>query len=267
MTDTNNQLISQLETLGLHKTEAKLYIAGISFSESVSVTELKHKTGLKRPTIYHNLGLLQQRGIVAVVVSQRGNRYIFSEPTELERSIHDEVRQAKSKLRTLSLLMDELESLRPAESNSAISVRHFQGEQGVKTIVDMALFCKKPEWKIIAPLNNFFREFDPAYARYYTATRKRHGIVSKTLWEKPDPAGMPLNAKELVNRQPRYLPETMIDTFSSTVILFDNKIAIIASVKEQSAVLLESEEFYKLFSALFDGLWNISVPYQDTHPS
>jgi hypothetical protein len=53
----------------------------------------------------------------------------------------------------------------------------------------------------------------------------------------------------------------MTGQFSSTVIMFDNKIALISSMKEQSAILIESDEFTQLFGALFEGLWNISEPY------
>ncbi|HTB48799.1 MAG TPA: helix-turn-helix domain-containing protein [Verrucomicrobiae bacterium] len=253
------ETLSQLEALGLGKTEAKLYVAGLAYAHAVGVNELQKRTGLKRPTIYHNLDLLAARGLVAKVSSLNRTLYTFSSPDQLERAVEAEVREAKTKLRTLAQLLKQLESVQPA-ANQTI-VRHFEGIQGIKTVVDMALFCQEPLWRVIAPMDNFFREFDERYAQYYLVTRKRHGIKSKTLWERPDPGGRQLTRQEISERQPRYLPEVMQRRFTATTILFDNKIAIVTSLNEQSAILIESAELSSLFVALFEGLWAGSTPY------
>ena len=176
--------------------------------------------------------------------------------------VQSEVREAKAKTRVLAQVMKQPEGLRPADSNT--SIRHFEGIQGIKTVVDMALFCQKPEWRIIAPVDNFFRQFDERYARYYMMTRKRHGIKTKTLWELPGPSHRPLTKQEVRERNPRFLPESMHGRFAPVTILFDNKVAIITSLKEQSAILIESNELSELFAAMFEALWDISTPYEQS---
>ncbi len=254
-------ITSQLEALGLGKTEAKVYVAGLSYAHGVGVNELQKRTNLKRPTIYHNLDLLAARGLVAKVSSLNRTLYTFSPAAQLERTVEAEVREAKAKLRTLAQLLKELETVQPTADQTV--VRHFEGIQGIKTVIDMALFCQQPLWRVIAPVNNFLREFDERYAQYYLVTRKRHSIKSKTLWEQPDPEGRPLTRQEIAERQPRYLPEVMRGQFTATTILFDNKIAIITSLAEQSAILIESAELSNLFVALFEGLWASSTPYDN----
>lgn len=253
----SDEIVKELESLGLGKTEARLYLAGLSFPQSVSVPELQKQTDLKRPTIYHNLNLLMSRGLVSKVESLNKTLYIFSPPAQLERNVEAEVRDAKAKMKTLARLSKQLEELQP--NIGQVSVRHFEGIQGIKTVVDMALFCKTPKWQVIAPADNFFSQFDERYASYYLITRKRHGIKSKTLWEKPIGGGRPLSKEELIERNPRYLPKSMQGQFSTTTIIFDNKVAIITSMKELSAVLVESSELSSLFSAMFEGLWEVST--------
>jgi predicted transcriptional regulator len=255
-----NDMAQQLQVFGLNKTEAQLYLTGLAYAEGVGVQELQKRTGLKRPTIYHNLDLLANRGLVAKVASLNRTLYVFSPPEQLERGVEAEVRQAKAKLRTLATLTKQLTDLQP-QSDSTI-VRHFEGVQGIKTGVDMALFCRQPTWRVIAPRDNFFRQFDNKYAQYYLVTRKRHGIKSRTLWERPDQAGRSLTKQELAERQPRYLPDVMRGQFNATTIIFDNKIAIITSLHEQSAVLIESTELSQLFGAFFEGLWSASTAYE-----
>lgn len=260
MIDNNLNIKVQLEALGLGSTEAQIYITGLSYGHAVSVQELQKRTALKRPTIYHNLSLLSARGLVAKVTSANKTLYMFSPPDQLERNIEDEVREAKSKLHTLASVMKQLEVVQPRAGET--HVRHFEGVQGIKTVIDMALYCRAPFWRVIAPVNNIFRELDDAYSRYYVRTRKLHDIMSKTLWEGADPTGRTLTKTEIAQRQPRYLPPLMKGQFDSTIIIFDNKIAMITTMKEQSAVLIESDELTKMFTAMFEGLWASSTPYE-----
>lgn len=246
--------------LGLGRTEAKLYVAGLAYKHAVGVNELQKRTGLKRPTIYHNLNLLTTRGLVSKVSSLNRTLYNFSGPEQLEHMVASEVREAKAKTRVLAQVLKQLEGLRPADSDT--SVRHFEGIQGIKTVVDMALFCQRPQWQVISPVDNFFRQFDERYARYYILTRKRHGIKTKTLWELPGPGHRLLTKQEIRDRNPRFLPESMHGKFAPVTILFDNKVAIITSLKEQSAILIESNELSDLFKAMFEALWEVSTPYE-----
>lgn len=254
-------IIPELESLGLGKTEAKLYVAGLPYAEPVGVQELQKVTGLKRPTIYHNLELLASHGLVSKVTSMNRTLYMFSAPESLERNVEAELREAKAKIHVLARVVKQLEAIQP--TSSQMTIKHLEGIQGIKTAVDMALFCRKPEWRIIAPIDNFFRTFDARYAEYYLVTRRRHGIKARTLWEQPDSEGRRLTKQEIADRNPRFLPEVMRGQFNATTLLFDNKAAIITSEKEQSAIIIESAELSSLFGALFEGLWSVSIPYAD----
>lgn len=248
-----------LRELGLSKSEAAIYVAGIAYSRPVGVQELQKRTSMKRPTIYHAVHQLETRGLVSKTMALNRTLYSFAPPIELERMVQAEIRTAKQKLRTVSLLARELAEV--TGDAASTSVRHYEGIEGIKAVVEMALYCRKPEWRIIAPVENFFSEFDEAYARYYVQTRKRHGITSKTLWEKPKVQGRPLTPEEIAEREPRYLPESMQGAFKTTTILFDNKVALITSLNEQSAVLIESAELSQTYGAMFEGLWAGSTPY------
>jgi len=53
----------------------------------------------------------------------------------------------------------------------------------------------------------------------------------------------------------------MHGTFKSVIILFDDKTAIISSLKELSGVMLQSQEIHDTMLALFEGLWVNSEKY------
>jgi sugar-specific transcriptional regulator TrmB len=257
---------SKLSLLGLSDTEAKLYQAGLSIGKSIGVIQLQKLVSLKRPTIYHALDTLAAKGLVAKVASANRQLYSFTPPSQLERLMEAGIVQAQRKLRLAVQLTPILENLQLQAGSTIVS--HYEGVEGVKAVIDMALFCKVPKWDILAPRKNFFSEFDERYSRYYLTTRKRHDIVSRSLWERtPDgkfltPGGKPLDKDDLAERQPRYLPQLMQGKFKSTMILFDDKVALISSLSGLSAILITSEEIHDFFEAMFEGLWSVSTPYR-----
>lgn len=258
----DNEVTSKLNTLGLSETEAKLYQVGLAHIHSTGVIQLQKQTGLKRPTIYHALDTLMTKGLVAKVAAANRQLYSFTPPSQLERLMEAEILQAQRKLKLAVQLVPTLENLQ-IESGGTI-VSHYEGTEGVKAVIDIALFCKVPKWDILSPKKNFFSEFDNRYSIYYLNTRRRHKITSRSLWEKVE-GGRPLTKTEIIERQPRYLPKVMLGKFASTVIIFDDKVAIISSLKSLSAVLITSTELHDFFKAIFEGLWSISTPYKEAN--
>lgn len=246
----NDELTSKLNLLGLSETEARLYQVGLASGTSVGVIHLQKETGLKRPTIYHALDTLADKGLAAKVKAANRQLYNFTPPERLERLAEQEIVQAQRKLRLAIQLVPELNKVKLQSGTTIVS--HYEGIEGIKAVVDMALYCKKPSWDIIAPAKNFFSEFDPKYANYYLRTRRYHGIKSRTIWEEKANS-RPLTKSELVERNPRYMPKLMQGRFNSTMILFDNKIAIISSLNNLSAILITSDELHAFFKTLCGG--------------
>src|SRR3989339_80013 len=94
----------------------------------------------------------------------------------------------------------------------------------------------------------------------FMITRKRKKISARSLWESKADKKV-LTPEDLKQRQPRILPNIMYGKFKSIIIIFDDKVAIISSLKESSAILIQSREVHDTMLALFDGLWHISKEY------
>lgn len=257
-----SSLHQQVELLGLTPSEARLYVAGLGHA-GLGVHELSRMTGMKRPTIYHGLHLLEQKGLVAK--KGTGRRLVFvMQPPERLRETLDEATKVIEKKRDL------LESLLPlfvrsSASSGTTQVQHLEGVEGMKTLVEEALYCKSRTWDILAPKRNFFSEMDPVYAKNFLATRKSRGIKARSLWERPDISTLPkrrLTSDEIQDRHPHYLPQEFGGRFSSTLILFDDKAAFLSSFHERQGILLQSQEVHDLLRVMFDGLWLVSEPYE-----
>jgi len=128
-------------------------------------------------------------------------------------------------------------------------------------VVEEALYARQRHWDIIAPIDNFFSQFNREYAKYFITTRQTRQITARTLWEDKT-GGRNLSHEEIKARNPRYLPINMKVKFKTVIIIFDDKVAHITSTKEMSAVLIQSQEVSDTMRAMFDGLWEVSREYK-----
>ncbi|NQV89915.1 helix-turn-helix domain-containing protein [Candidatus Uhrbacteria bacterium] len=250
----------QLNALGLTSTEAKIYLAGLGRS-GIGVQELSKETQVKRPTVYHALETLIQKGLVSK--KGTGARRIFhmSSPENIGHLLDSQIAGLEEQKKGLEILIPLLIARIDETSSETIEVSQYEGIEGIKMVVEEALYCKKRHWDIIAPKRNFFSEFDKNYAQYYLSSRRRRGITSRSLWEKTledakhTPGGHKVTPETVKERNPRYLPSVMSGKFASVMILFDDKVALISSYKTLTAVLIRSTEIHEFMKTMFEGLW------------
>ena len=251
-----NELLRQI---GLTDTEVSIYLSGLS-RKNVGVSELIKETGINRTTIYHALETLSQKGLVAKKGTGSRLNFIMVQPDNLQRLLDSKIKILQSQKESLKEVIPFLVGMQ-GKSGARINVSHFEGIEGIKTVIEEAIYCRERKWDIIAPAENFFSEFDKEYAKYFLEARRRKGIVSRSLWEKTENR-KPLSEIEKKERNPRLLPSVMYGKFRSVIIIFDDKVAFITSLKELSAILVQSREIRDTLDAIFEGLWTGSKEYR-----
>lgn len=259
MIDNIEKIQKTLKNLGFTETESKIYITGLAY-DAIGVTKLSKLTGIQRTTIYHAIETLEQKGLISKRVQSGKLNFSMVSPEELESVLNQKIADLERCRPEIKEIMPFLSQKVPAGENARIY--QFEGIQGIKTVVEEALYCKSRTWDIIAPAKNFFSEFDKQYARYYSQQRKLNGIKSRTLWESKPGSTMSLSSEERKQRNPRILPKAMHGRFSSVVIIFDDKVALISSLVERSAVIIKSKDFSQTIGTMFEGLWSVSSEYQ-----
>ncbi len=254
-----DQITTILKSLGLTATETTIYLAGLDFP-SIGVKELEKITGIKRTTIYHALNTLMHKGLVANKGTANRLAFIMTEPKDIKRLITSQIQVLQDQQKELDQVLPLLQPKNARQLGQA-NVLHYEGISGIKLVVEQALYCKSRHWDIIAPNKNFFSEFDKKYADYFIQTRQTRQITARSLWEN-NPGRRSLTPEEIKDRNPRYLPEIMQGHFQSVMIIFDDKVAIISSLDELSAILIQSKEINDFFKAMFEGLWLGSKEYK-----
>ena len=256
MNETEQLLIN----IGLTSTEARIYLAGLA-SEPLTIPELVRKTKIKRPTIYHAIGTLIEKGLVAERKTGKHSNFSMSDPENIRALIEIQKETIEERARKLNDLIPLLAQQKNSEKKEVVSAIQYTGIEGMKMVMDLAFSCKSAHWDVIAPYKNFLREYDKDYAQRYLSARKYYGITSRTLWEEGMRDGHQLTREEIQERNPRLMPQVMHGKFKSMMILFDDKIAIFSSYDKLSAILITSKDLYTMFQAMFDGLWESSKQY------
>jgi HTH-type transcriptional regulator, sugar sensing transcriptional regulator len=251
---------SLLEDIGLTDTEARIYLTGLAY-ESIGVQELSTKTSIKRPTIYHAMGTLMSKGLISERRIGSKIRFTMCPPGRLKDYVEEQKRILESKKNKVAEIIPLLEKRQGMKGKEEVSVVEYKGIEGVKMVFDIAFYAKSKYWDVIAPVNNFLRQYDEEYAGYYMKARKMYGITSRTLWEHK-PGARKLSVQEVRDRNPRFMPKSMQGRFKTMMIIFDDKVAIFSPLDTLSAILITSKETAEMFRALFDGVWEVSEKYE-----
>jgi sugar-specific transcriptional regulator TrmB len=251
-------ITNYLESIGLSKTESHLYVTGLK--KPSTIDDLIKSTPIKRSTAYHAIKTLQGKGLVS---SNRENGRLLFTMTSAN-NIANYLDHQSNELERKQVELERLRPLFPAPletKSSNYNVTHFDSIEGLKKVVDVALECVNPEWRVIAPRQNFFSDYDQDYARYYLTKRQAHKIKARTLWETPvdrKSSSSKLTLGDLVSRNPRYLPAKYSGKFKAVIIIFDDKVAYLSSLKNTESLLIQSSEFTSTMQVMFDALWDTS---------
>lgn len=238
--------------IGLNKSQARLYLAGLKLGSS-KVSQLMTETGVKKPNIYVALDGLVENNLA--LESKVGKELIFTmeQPSALSDYVAVQAQQVAQKG---SRLGEVIESFPKTKTNPKPSspAKHFLGEEKIKKAIDIALSCQSRHWDIVAPVDNFIARCDKSYIGYFKKARRGQRITSRSLWESKF-ADKDLTLSDLISRKPRYLPEKYKGNFSGMMILFDKKVLFVGL---SQAELIIDPDTYSVCNLLFDSLWSVS---------
>ncbi len=246
-----------LTSIGLTDTEIQTYIAGLREGPSSPQTLAKF-TGISRTTLYSALGTLEQKGMTARSAEGGRTTFTMSPPETVGYKLTESIEDLERKRDDFGEILPLFDRILKQESTQTHVALH-EGEQAVKTVIDMALFCASRKWKIIAPTQNYFTDVSPEYGEYHMKIRKQRGITTQALWERSFVAKRRFSKEDVQLRKPRLLSKSFEGKFKSIVILFDQKVAFINSHASGSAIIIESPEVHSMMEIFFDGLYTASA--------
>lgn len=243
------QLEDSLARLGIDGKRAKLYLAALELGEA-PITAIAKKAGISRTTAYDVLGRLLQEGLVTQVEKSGRLHVLAEDPAALVRALEGRRQLAQG-------LIPELRSV---YNRSAVKprVRYYEGAEGIRTVLLDTLACRSKQLRGILSMVDLFEVPGLKEMEQYIARRIAAGISLRVVRSRVKEAGDIWPTRRADLRELRYTPDGLV--FTMTTYIYDHKVSVISSRRENFGMIIESEELAKLQEALFEVLWRASEP-------
>lgn len=128
----NNDTIRYLQTLGLSRDEAMLYLALLKGARSH--LELARATGINRTKVYRLADDLEKRSLISSQTDDSGTLLVAGDPSTLEVELVNREESLKNQRAVFSKLLPSLEQTKLVASTK-FSVQTYEGVEGFKQML------------------------------------------------------------------------------------------------------------------------------------
>ena len=244
-----------LKNMGLSEKEATIYLAGLK-AGPILASQVSRKTGFTRQHTYDLLKVLEQKGFLSKLGKNYGQRFVMEDPKNLKNVIGRQKSKLEKLEEKLNTLLPEMESFYSSKG-IVPKIKFFEEIEGIKELYEDMLNCRSKEHYYLGSLKEMSAVVGEEYFSNMVARRIEKKIHSKSIRTKAHESGNEFYEEEKThNREVRYTPEDV--KYLQTMVLYDEKVAVISSQRENFGFVVESEEFYATMKILFDSLWDKS---------
>ncbi len=240
-----SNITQTLTQFGLTPNQTKVYLALLELGEA-RVQDTAQRAKILRTTAYEVLEQLKSIGVVSMFHRKRVRMYMAEPPKKLSHLLD-------AKQKTIQEILPELESLYNT-SGTKPKIRYYEGLEGYKTVYEDTLTAENKKLYGILSMKDIFDTLGEAYIDECIKRRVSAGIHlfvirSESKEVKPTWKNTPQELRTL-----RYAPQNFI--FPLTMFIYNNKVSLLSSKRENFGLIIGSKEFMETQKALFDVLWS-----------
>ena len=136
-------------------------------------------------------------------------------------------------------------------------ISFFEGLEGIKTVLDDTLNVQNKTLRGILSMEDLYKIPGKKFMDDYVKRRIEAGLRLRVIRSKSKDIASDWSGGFAENRDLRYPPVNMV--FDMTTYIYDNKVGLISSAKENFGMIIESQEFSRNMGYLFEALWQISA--------
>ncbi|MBI2109036.1 MAG: hypothetical protein HYT93_02530 [Parcubacteria group bacterium] len=248
-------MLKELQEFGLSENEARVYLASLEIGKATAEEISKH-AGVKRPTTYVQIESLMQKGLLSSFDEGKKTYFAAESPEHLERIIIAKKTETARKEKELEKLLPDLKKIFE-HAGVRPRVRFFEGKEGLLTIREEMLKAKNKEWFIIYSHDALSAVFSDKERDAYSKKRIANNIHSKIIYTNKEGKFTNEDIKltqKLTER--KYFPQEKLN-LSSDMIIFDNKVVLMALKEKLFGVIIESDEITKSMKSVFAVVWEV----------
>lgn len=248
---TNMEIKEKLKKLGLKSGEILAYLAILRLQRA-NPHQIANEAHIERTTIYNILDSLTERGLILKSFTGKRISYMAEQPERLKLMVDEQQN-------IVGQLLPYLKALQGSKGSKPI-IKFYENLAGIRSVLTESLNCQEKMRRDLAFVDNVTRALGLRFVQNQINERVKKGIHVRSLRRLPEnnktsEKDWYLNKEnKYILREVRYLPEAI--KFDPLIIIYDHTVAIISSVKESYALVIESLEFSQAMKILFDIVWS-----------
>ncbi len=249
------ELAKKLTGLGLTEKQARIYLSVIQHGCS-TILEIFRDTHIQRPTIYENIPILENLGLMETTLKGKKKYFIATDPTHIQALVDGKQKIANE-------LVETIDSIKKGEKPHS-PIRLYSGREGAKHLAQAILRSKTKRVYTIGNRALLYQLFSEHDLHNLWKSRAQKGIHIDTLYPATDEAALLANTDYnpagnfRYDRDTRILPPYI--PFSVMYTIVDDNVLFWSSVEENFFFRFSSPSYADSMKALFSTLWNISRP-------
>ncbi len=244
------------EDLGLSENTHRVYLQLIENGTS-SARMLAENLSIPRPSVYDNLKILIQKGLV--IERNEGNKKLFQVD-----DVKNLPRLLKNKITSLQKEESDLENLLPKllMQTQAIEpkIKFYSGVEGVRQVLNDMLWYKNIDTVALWPISEMVELLGKEYMADMNRKRIRQKLSTRGIWPEDKRVNLKdhpfLGVGDKFYREIRIAPKGM--TWNMSYWVYADKVAFISSRKETFGFVIHSRDFAEMIKAQFEVIWKAS---------
>ena len=244
------------EQLNLSENAHRVYMRLLENGRA-SARQLAENLNMPRPSVYDNLNILIQKGLV--LEHEEENKKLFQVD-----DVKNVSRLLKEKISFLEKEQKEFEHILPTLSIQTSSIqpkiKFYSGTEGVKQVLSDILWYKNIETYSMWPVSEMVHVLGEEYFAKHNRDRIKRKISVRGIW----PQDKTLSLKDYPMfgtgeghlRELRFAPKGT--TWKMGSWLYADKVAFISSRDETFGFIIHSKDFADWHRAQYEMVWNAS---------
>lgn len=252
----NEELIKQVEDLGLSNKEARVYLANLMLGPA-GVQQIADTSGIKRVTTYVILEALVNLGLVSQTTHAKKTLFNAEAPDNLRRLLEKREESLNDQKQHLKELLPELKKLKTLPKSTP-SIKFYDGTEGIRTVVKTVIQESK-ELGVkqvfgISNLDELHSVFPEIAAAETNPDRVNAGIRSQIIYtSERGPIYEHGDSNKL--RESRYLSSNDYPIHGDMAIVGDRVVMVSFSGIQPIGVIIQSPELSQMMLSLFKLAW------------
>jgi len=241
---------SSLEAFGLTEKEAAVYAAALELG-AATADQLANQSGIKRSTTYLQIEQLQEKGLMSTFEQGRKTLFTPESPENLERLLEKQKKDIELKQDILKKELPQLSQLFDSAGERPV-VRFYQGKEGIISLREETLKTTEKKFLVISSNDAFQKVLTREERDNFSERRVKLGIETRLLYTRsagkfPESETFKMTKRAYI--EPQKLP------LGADMVIFDDKVAMMALKGSIVGVLIQSRELATSMRSIFELLW------------